>query len=319
VQEGQTAKGYLGQFSLPDGSTTGIPILVLNGAGDGPRIWLGACIHGIEIAGIEVLRKVLRDIVHPETLRGTVVGALIQNPFAFRASSRHTPYDSSDANRQFSDASDDSLSRYIARAIFAEASKCDYLVDIHGNVKPSVSYVSVIENPVRESFKTSCSMAEAFGLTKVIQKREDLSAPLLHIQFAALGKPSLLVELESAQRLGKRTIAAGVQGLLNVLGALNMIDAVYKPQDTVRVIDGTYATISVFSDHGGLASPLVDVGEPVKKGEVFMILRDAFGEITEEIRSPVDGFPMAYPWRGNQAATSGTRVAFMAHPVPSPF
>ena len=78
-----------------DGATVSLPLLVLNGAADGPTLYLGALIHGDEPAGAEVIRRVVREEVDARQLSGAIIAIPIQNPLAFRASSYHSPQDGS--------------------------------------------------------------------------------------------------------------------------------------------------------------------------------------------------------------------------------
>ena len=64
-----------------------LPLLLINGVADGPRLYLGAAIHGDEVSGIEILFQACAQ-VRPDNLAGSIVCVLVQNPLAFQAEHR---------------------------------------------------------------------------------------------------------------------------------------------------------------------------------------------------------------------------------------
>ena len=72
---------------LADGMRVSMPALFVNGAADGPRLYLGAAIHGDEVNGIAILARVLSEL-DPAALAGSIVAVLVQNPLALHADHR---------------------------------------------------------------------------------------------------------------------------------------------------------------------------------------------------------------------------------------
>ena len=75
---------------LPTGTWLDLPIAVAHGRRPGARLWLSAGIHGDELNGIEVIRRVLLQIA-PEELAGTVVAVPIVNVFGLLQQTRYLP------------------------------------------------------------------------------------------------------------------------------------------------------------------------------------------------------------------------------------
>jgi hypothetical protein len=118
----------------PDQSFEGIAVptavLVVHGVDDGPTLCLTAAIHGDELNGIEIVRRVLYDL-DPSELSGTVIGVPIVNLQGFRRGSRYLP-DRRDLNRFFPGTGYGSSASRIAASFFTEVIQhCDALVDIH--------------------------------------------------------------------------------------------------------------------------------------------------------------------------------------------
>ena len=101
VKPGERAYGKLGTFYLSDGTAVSLPLMVVRGERDGPVLWISAGMHGQEMSGIPVIWDIIKKRVDPKTLRGTVVGAPLLNPFSFNGRTYYTPEDGYNVNRVF--------------------------------------------------------------------------------------------------------------------------------------------------------------------------------------------------------------------------
>ena len=128
------------------------------------------------------------------------------------------------------------------------------------------------------------------------------------------GKPTVTVELNNSRRLDPVSVEAGVRGVCNVMRLLGMVDGEVVKQDTIQVLPDLYSRAVVISDKGGLVNILKGPGEPVTKGEVFLQIRNPFGDLVDEVVSPVTGYVLAYPMQKNQAAGTGDYLAFLITP-----
>ena len=93
VNPGTSAKGKLGSFYREDGSEAPIPLIVVNGAQDGPTLWLSAVMHGQELTGMAVIWELVKKHLDPNTLHGAVVAVPLLNPFSFTGGTYFTPQD----------------------------------------------------------------------------------------------------------------------------------------------------------------------------------------------------------------------------------
>ncbi len=78
---------------------TPVPVLVAHGTKPGPHLCLTAAVHGDELNGIEMVRRLMYEL-EPDELAGTVVGVPIVNLDGFRNGSRYLS-DRRDLNRYF--------------------------------------------------------------------------------------------------------------------------------------------------------------------------------------------------------------------------
>jgi predicted deacylase len=315
VAPGQRTQGKLGTFYLADGTAVDIPLFVVRGKKDGPKLWIGAAMHGQELSGIAVIWEVLKRHIDLDTLCGTVVGAPLLNPFSFNGRTYFTPEDGYNVNRVFPGDPNGPLTYRLAHLIYKEGvEKCDYLIDLHCNVQ-SAMYFSLVRQTAHEgAWRKSCAMADAFGITTIqmILRHEAHRLGTLPEAAGQAGKPVLLVELVPWRSISPEAVRVGVRGVMNVMKSVGMIDGSVESQLDIHVINGPLTRIEVNVTRGGLVNEEVNVGDEIKKGQRIGQVVDVYGEPVEDIVSPVDGWLLAWPMFHNQAAGTGDHVAFVA-------
>ena len=115
---------------LVTGADVTLPVRVVHGREDGPRIWIDAAIHGDEVAGVEVVRQVMAGL-DPKTFRGTLVAVPIVNVLGFMTGDRYLP-DRRDLNRSFPGSPRGSLASRIAHLFMREiVAGCEVGIDLH--------------------------------------------------------------------------------------------------------------------------------------------------------------------------------------------
>lgn len=318
---GEMRKGSLLAGYESDGSEIRVPTLVINGAHDGPKMFLGALVHGNELGGIEVVRRVMREQVDPADLHGAIIAIPIQNPLAYKASSYHSPEDGLNANRIFPGDRHESLTNRIVAAINDNAlEQCDYVIDLHCNARDSILF-NFTRWEDSTTGRANVAMSEAFGFTTVLSqpKREGFGfeerlAGLLADTALRSKKPCITVELTPAFIWDEHAIGAGVVGTMNVLRHFKMLEQEVEPQDaSLPIIPKILGPqLRVTPDRGGIVHPVVEVGTWVQEGETVVLIRDAWGDVIEEIGSPAEGYVLAFPHHGNHTAASGDIVVFVA-------
>ena len=318
---GELAKGSLLAGYERDGAELRVPTLVMNGAADGPSLYVGALVHGNELAGVEVVRRLMREAVDPSRLRGAIIAVPIQNPLAYRSSTYHSLEDGLNANRIFPGDKHETLTNRAIAAVTEHAlDQCAYVVDLHCNAEDSILF-NFTRWEDSDTGRANVEMSEAFGFTTVLSqpKRqgfgfEERLVGLLADTALAEGKPCITVELTPTHNWWEPALGAGVKGMLNVLKHLDMLDGEIEAQDAelpiIKQILGPQ--LRVTPDRGGLVHPQVPVGTWVEQGQVVVLIRDPWGDVIEEIKSPAAGYVLAYPHHGNHAAASGDIVIFVA-------
>jgi hypothetical protein len=314
VPPGQRGLGKVACGELPDGTVVYQPLIVVNGSSDGPLLWLGAGLHGTEVPGMEVIRRVTREAVDLRRLRGGIIAAPLLNPFSFHQHQMLTPQDGYNLNRVFPGDGSMLLSHRLAAQITRLVDPCDACIDFHANPTPAMQFSIVKHGGDEALWERSRAMARAFGITTIemIPTHERHRTGTFTDYVQDHGKPCLVLELIAWRRFDPVSLETGVRGTLNVMRLLDMLDGDIEPQRGVPIVEGPLSRIELTANRGGLVHPLKDAGDAITEGETIALVRDLWGEVAEEVRTPRTGWLLAWPLLGNQAVTTGDILAFIA-------
>jgi len=312
VGRGELKKGVIKGVELVNNMSIDMPVLVMNGAKEGPTLLLMSTQHGIEIQGTEVIRKVMRERLSPKKLRGAVIGIPVGNPLAFMHHQYLSWIDNLDVGSVRADNPNGNTTERLAYALWTEAwSKADLVVNLHCNTRPdSLIYQSInMGNP--KTKESLVKMAEVFAVTTIVSDRplaED-APPTLGNLAARKGVPVILEELIDGRWISEPSTGAGVKGVLNIMKVFNMIDGKLEPQKGFPVVPGVNRSHGIIrANRGGLIQFFKKPGDPIKQGEIFAEIYDLYGDALEEVKMPVDGYVWAYPC-GSSLGTSGSLQA----------
>lgn len=259
---------------------TPVPVLVAHGARPGPTLCLTAAIHGDEINGIEIVRRVLHQI-EPDDLSGTVIGVPIVNLDGFRRASRYLS-DRRDLNRYFPGNPTGSYATRIAHSLFQQVIlKCDYLLDLH-----TASFYRTNLPQLRGDLKNKpvLEFSRHFGGMSVLHSNG--AEGTLRRAAADAGIPALTLEAGGPHELEQDAINYGVKGIKNLLHNLAMYKTMrlwLLPQPVF------YQSIWVRSAHGGIMLSKVGLDDKVKQGQLLGRVIDPITNTSSDIISPIDG------------------------------
>jgi uncharacterized protein len=276
----------------PDAGETFIALTVVNGAQDGPRLWIGSTIHGREMSGIEVCRRVARELVNPHQLCGALVCAMPLNPYGFREQKHTVPQDNGNINAQFPGDQHGTLSQRTANLIWTEGvSHCDYVIDFHANEPGGMEFLCATTCDDLEVQRRTIEMAEAFGFPLVQIRRDEHAYDRSLIGCAmAAGKPAILPEPLGQGILDARSINASVRGVLNVMKLLGMLEGPVETQTDIPVAGGNYRMVNARTRKSGLAEYQVDGGDWVEEGQPIALVRSPWGDEVDRVLAPVSSY-----------------------------
>jgi predicted deacylase len=321
VEKGGFGKGVIKGVELVDSSPVDIPVMVLNGKGDGSTLLLMSTQHGIEIQGIEVIRKIMRDLINPADLRGTVIGIPVGNPLAYIHHQYLSWVDNLDVGRVVATNGKGNTSERLAYALWKEAwSKADLIVNIHCNTRPDSLIYQWINTGNPKTKDALVRMAAAFGVTCIVSESQlaENAPPTLGNLAAMKGVPVILEELIDGRWISEPSTGAGVRGVLNIMKEFDMIDGEIESQEGFPIVNGVNRSSGIIrAGRGGLIRYLKAPGDFILEGEVFAEIYDLYGDVLEQVTMPVDGYVWAFPAGqslgtsgGLQAVQSGANVAY---------
>jgi uncharacterized protein len=282
VQPGERLTVNLEVSTLANATRMNLPVHVVHGQAEGPTLFLSGVVHGDEILGLEIIRRVLaRDEL--ETLNGTLLAVPIVNAFGFLNHSRYMP-DRRDLNRSFPGSDQGSLASLLADLFFREVVKrCTYGIDLHTAALHRTNLPQIRISPGDDELMR---MAEAFAppviLTSKLRDGSLRQCALDH------GVRVLLYEGGEALRFDEVAIEAGVKGVLRVMQALGMIStapAVAAHATTTRSASSSW----VRAPEGGILHSVRRVGDRVGLREPIAIITDPLGTVTVPVFADDDG------------------------------
>ena len=298
--------GRKGRIELPfarvaTGSDETLPVAVINGRSPGPHVWLSAAIHGDELNGVEIVRRVLRDL-DAKRLRGAVIAVPIVNPFGFMTESRYLP-DRRDLNRAFPGSNRGSTASRLAHLFMTQiVTQCSVGIDLHTATNHRVNIPQIranIDDPA------TLKLAKAFGAPFTIHaKVRDGS---LRQASTELGATVLVLPFEDLSAGRVEAIEAGTTGVLRTLRSMRMLDARLPRTKPTRLIRRTRW---VRARRGGLADIRVKLGQYVEEGDPVAAISDAFGSRPTNVTATETGWVIARTQR--PLVHSGDAIAHIA-------
>lgn len=286
VAPGRSANGELPISRLVTGTQISLPIQVLHGRRPGRTVWVNAAVHGDEIGGVEIIRRVTRSL-DARTMSGTVIAVPIVNVHGFLNGDRYLP-DRRDLNRSFPGSANGSLAARVANLFMVEiVRRCDVGIDLHtgSDHRTNLPHVRAnLDDP--ETRK----LAEAFGAPLMLHAR--VRDGSLRAAATENGATMLLYEGGEAWRFDEPALEVGVRGIRRVLTELDMID----PDDTEPRPSPmeSRSTTWIRARRSGLALLHTRLGARVVRGELLGVIHDSVGKRLSRITAPRGGVVISH-------------------------
>jgi predicted deacylase len=313
ARRGQVAYGVL-RVPVGTDSATNLPVAVINGARPGPVLALVAGSHGTEYTSIVALTRLIGRL-DPRTLSGTVIVAPLLNVASFTQMTVHVnPIDGKGMNGQYpGDPAGSQTQRALALVAEQVVKPADVVIDLHGgdldeDLRP-YSYWFRGGQAAQDS--ASRALVLAFGLDHIVVRDFDLADAASRRNLGgyamSLGKTVLVAEAGRSGLVLPEDLELLIEGTLNVMGTLKMIDRPVRPVERPVWLD---ASTRLAADSAGMFFATVGRGTYVAEGMKLGYTTDYLGRVTGEVRSPAAGvvtFIRGVPsmWKGATLATIG--------------
>lgn len=272
------------EFPLPPLSTHSdlhMPVHVIRGKREGPMLLVCAAMHGDEINGIEIIRRLV-GLKALSSLAGTLIAIPIVNVYGFIHLSRYLP-DRRDLNRSFPGSEKGSLAARLAYLFMNEiVAKATHGIDLHTAAIHRDNFPQV--RACLDSEET-LRMAEAFRAPLIIDA--GLRPGTVREAAVSRGIPWLVYEAGEALRFDEVSIRAGVRGIVNVMRELGMLRKTKQKSDVEpRIVKSNFW---LRAPQSGILRLAVSLGSFVGKGDLLGYVADPYGGNEAVIHSPNSG------------------------------
>ena len=282
ILPGKSAQLNLNVAKLHTHTPVQVPVIISRALKDGPVVLLMAGMHGDEINGIEIVRRIIRQGIN-KPKSGTIICIPVFNIFGFLNLTRVLP-DGRDLNRSFPGSLSGSLASQFAYHFMKEiAPNVDYVIDFHTGAAKRNNKAQI-----RCVFKDeeSMSLAKIFNPPFIINS--SYISKSIREALHKKGKKILLFEGGKADSIEEEIVQEGIDGVKRLLSHLEMNDFDVDKKERLPVIIDDHRWMR--APNSGMFQSIVENGAEVKKGEVIGLVTDPFGKIEKKVRASHEGF-----------------------------
>lgn len=258
-----------------------MPVQVICGRTAGPVLFVSAAIHGDELNGVEIIRRLLKRKTL-RSLHGTLLAVPIVNVHGFLNQSRYLP-DRRDLNRSFPGSQKGSIAARLADLFIKQVvSKADYGIDLHTG---AINRSNLPQIRANLDDAETLEIAQAFGVPVIINS--DIRDGSLRACAYDRGMPVLIYEAGEALRFDEISIRAGIRGILNVMRQIGMLPKLKSPRQVTPVI--ARSTSWVRAPSSGIVTAKIKLGNSVRKDQNLASISTPLGDEEDHVIAPFDG------------------------------
>lgn len=255
---------------------------VIHGRKPGPTMCITAGVHGDEVIGVEIVRRLLA-LPRMDGIAGTLIAVPIVNAYGFMNHSRYLP-DRRDLNRCFPGSPGGSLAARLAHLLLTQiVDRCDLGIDLHSAAVNRTNLPQVRVAPDRPELMR---LAMLFGAPVVL--RSKLREGSLRMAAQERGIGILLYEAGEGLRFDEYAVRSGVTGIMRIMADCGMIPARSVPKARKQPML-CKSSQWLRAPQGGLLRMFRSEGDVVQAGDLLAMVSDPFGEVETEITAPETG------------------------------
>ena len=288
---GERARGWL-ELGETAGGPLKMPLVIINGREDGPRLCFTAGVHATEYAPIDAVMR-LTQALDPTTLRGAVIAVPVVNLRMFESRTGFvSPLDGLNLNKIAPGRRDGSISEILADVLLREViGAAEYHIDFHAGdlgeaLYPFAGY-SLTGKPDLDA--KGEALARAFSPMLISLSTPESAIPPFvgSLNYAATrsGIVSILAEAGGDGTLEEDDVRTHVNGAMNVMRALGMVDGAEASGRRLAARD----RVVIRAKRSGLLRLTAHIGDEITAGQELGAIRNVFGEVVERVCAPGDG------------------------------
>ncbi len=278
---GEDRQIHLNIARLPTYTSIDLPVRVIRAQKDGPVLLLSGGLHGDEINGIEIVRRLIAND-HLKLSAGTIIAIPLMNIYGFIQNVRGVP-DGKDINRSFPGNKSGSLATLVAYTLMNEIiPQIDYGVDFHTGGASRANYPQI---------RCVFDIAKNMELAQAFSAPVTLNSSLIEKSFRKAahkkGKHILVFETGESLRLDEAGINEGILGTKRLMHYLGMRE---NPSEDIPAITNQYNNSKwLRAKYAGIFNSKIVLGESIKRRQLLGKITDPFGNESYRVVSKYDG------------------------------
>lgn len=259
-----------------------MPVKIIRGLKPGPVMFVSAAMHGDEINGVEICRRLLKNKLLKK-ISGTLIVVPIVNIFGFNNKTRYLP-DRRDLNRSFPGSEKGSLAARLAHIFLTEiVAKCSHGIDLHTGVihRSNLPHIrACIDNPA------VLELAHAFSTPVILNSNiQDGSLRDITRDRALV----LLYEGGEALRFDPTVIKAGLHGIIAVMQKIGMLNSIKQKTKKTKQSFIAKSSYWIRAAESGILSSTKKLGAQIKANEIIAEISDPFARHVTQIKAEAAG------------------------------
>jgi len=254
---------------------------VVHGKKPGPVLLITAALHGDEINGVEICRRLLK-VPKLSLLKGTLIVVPIVNTYGFVQQSRYLP-DRRDLNRSFPGSEKGSLGSRMAWQFSQHIlQKAQFVIDLHTG---AIHRCNLPQVRASAKDKLALEMAEVFNAPIIVKaaSRDGTMRGTAN----QMGIPIILYEAGEALRFDEQAIKIGVRGIVNVMQHLGMLSSRKTQSPTQSLF--TKKSSWIRAEHDGIARYYVSLGQAVQQGDTLAHIYSPYSDFEVAVTASLSG------------------------------
>ena len=285
---GQRAQGFITIGETPSRPIQ-FPVVIVNGADDGPVLSLTAGVHATEYAPIDAAMRIVQSL-DATALRGAVIVVPVVNMRMFESRTGFvSPLDGINLNKAAPGRDDGSISEVLAKVLLDEViGRAAYHIDLHAGdlgemLLPFAGYALTGRPDLDEQGE---ALARLYSPKLISLATPDGKIPPFAdgICYAATrrGVVSIFAESGGNGTLEEGDVRVHLHGVTNVMRYVRMIDG------TPTAVGGQVSARDrkvVRATRAGLLRLRVKIGDELVAGQEVAEICNVFGEVVETVRS----------------------------------
>ncbi|XQW86210.1 succinylglutamate desuccinylase/aspartoacylase family protein [Thalassotalea piscium] len=282
ILPGEQRKISLPVAKLYTDASVSLPVHIIRGKKPGPTIFISAAVHGDELNGIEIIRRLIGQKKFVIS-KGTVIAVPMVNVYGVVNQSRYMP-DRRDLNRCFPGSAKGSLAGRVAHIFLNEIVKhCDYGIDLHTGAIHRSNLPQIRADMSDDETK---KLAQVFGVPVVLNS--NLVDGSLREAAVKNQTKVLLYEAGEALRFDELSIRAGIKGIQNILRHLGMMR---KSSSKRKVYEPFIANSSQWlrANASGIYHSKINLGDQVNKGDILAEIGSPYGDVIDVVKATRSG------------------------------